>query len=154
MGFPWTEQLSQGETIAAAGIPPQNATAATYLTAAVDMVKFRKVLFIVYTGTIGGSATIDFSITASATSGGSYTAVTGTSITQITASNKAGFCEISADFLESVQGYGFRYIKGSLVVGTATSQVTVVALGACPGYSEPASNFADASLVTTNVLGA
>lgn len=158
MGFPWTEQVTQGMTIAAAGIHTAAQTAATYLTSAVDMVKFRKVVFVIDLGVLGSSATVDFQITAATTSGGAYTAVAGTAITQVlqasSGSSKYAFVEISADFLESTQGYGYRYIKGSLIVGVATSQVAVIVFGACAGSSEPTSGFADASLVQTVVLGA
>jgi hypothetical protein len=45
----------------------------------------------------------------------------------------------------SALGLGYRYIKGSLVPGTAASQASVIALGACNRF-EPA-RLSDATTV-------
>jgi hypothetical protein len=53
-------------------IDPDAYTASTYLTGAIDMSKWGRVVFIVMAGDLGSSATVDFKVTEAATSGGSY----------------------------------------------------------------------------------
>jgi hypothetical protein len=123
-----TEKM--GERLPVVGqISPASYGAGTQLTAAIDMANVRRVLFVIQTGVLGASATVDFKITGSATSGGTYADVTGRSITQIvkaSGDNKLALLEVTA---EQVGAQGWRYIKGSLTVGTAASIVGVVALG-------------------------
>jgi hypothetical protein len=123
-----TEKM--GERLPIVGqISPASYSAGTQLTAAIDMANVRRVAFIVQTGVLGASATVDFKVTGSTTSGGAYADVTGRSITQIvkaTGDNKLALLEVSA---EQVAAQGWRYIKGSLTVGTAASIVGVIALG-------------------------
>ena len=158
MGFPWTERLTQGLTIAAAGRHSASQGAATVLTSAVDLKKFRKLLFILDAGTLGTSATVDFKLTAATTSGGTYSDITGAAITQLTQagtdnSNTYCFVEVSADFIQNLLGNGYEFVKGSLTVATAASQISVIVLGAV-GDHEPTSDNADASLLQTVVVGA
>ncbi len=123
-----TEKM--GERLPIVGqISPASYSAGTQLTAAIDMANVRRVAFIVQTGVLGTSATVDFKITGSATSGGTYADVTGRSLTQIvkaSGDNKLALLEVTA---EQVGAQGWRYIKGSLTVGTAASIVGVIALG-------------------------
>lgn len=121
-------------------IDPDANTAATYLTAAIDMQDWRRVLFIVQVGDIATNGTVDFTVTASATSGGSYALVTGKSITQLTEagtdSNKQVLLEVRAD---EVLTAGKRYIKGQLVTGTAAADSGVIAIGE-PAHYGPAND--------------
>jgi hypothetical protein len=129
------------EDVAVAGVIDPDAYAAnTYLTGAIDMSQYRRVGFIVQVGTMGTSATIDFTIQESDTSAGTYTDVGGDAspshtITQVTQagtdqSDTQHIIEIAAEEL----GAGKRYIKGELVIGTAACDAGVVALGAVARY--------------------
>jgi hypothetical protein len=83
--------------------------------------------FIGVLGALGTAATADFSVVASATSGGTYAAISGTAITQLvkaTDDNKQFIVEVRGRDLPS----GKQYIKGRLTVGTAASLGSVVAL--------------------------
>jgi hypothetical protein len=155
MGLPWTEQITQSLTVAADGLHAVSEAAGTYSTSAVNLQKFRKVLFVIDTGSMGSSATIDFQVKAATTSGGSYSAVPGTSITQATQAgsngNKWVFVEVSADHLQNAMGGSYQYLKGALTVGTAACVCNVLVLGALGGH-EPASDSKDASLLQTVVL--
>ena len=135
-----SERIS--EKVAVVGIiDPDAYTAATYLTAAIEMSLLDRVAFIVQVGTMATNSTVDFSVTASATSGGSYVALTGKAITQLTEagtdSDKQAIVEVTGD---EVLAQGYRYIKGSLVVATAASDAGVIALGSSLRY-QPAENY-------------
>ncbi len=126
------EQLS--EALAVVGtIDPASLAAAEHLTDAIDMSKYRRVLFIITTGVLGTNATIDFTIKQATTSGGSYDLQVGgnssptKAITQLTKAandNDQVLVEVRAE--ECTR----RWLKGSLTVGTAASLASVVALGA------------------------
>lgn len=108
-------------------IDPVSLSASTALTDAIDMSKFRRVLFTISVGAMTATGTLDFAIHQSDASGGSYAAISGKSITQLTAagsdSNKVVEIEIRADELTE----GKRFIKGSLTAAVAASIVSVVA---------------------------
>ncbi len=130
------------EAVAIVGsIDPDAHTAATYLTDAIDCSDFDQLLFIVQAGTLGASATLDFKVTASATSGGSYTDITGAAITQLTkaGSDDSKMSLISLD-VSHVLSAGKRYVKGSMTIGTATSDAGVIVLGYRPHYA-PATTY-------------
>jgi hypothetical protein len=117
-------------------IDPDAYTAATYLTGAIDMSKYEQVMFIVMVGTMASTSTVDFSVTESDASGGTYAAMSpAKAITQLTEagtdSDKQVVVVVRADDLTD----GKRYIKGSMVVGTAASDSGVVAIGLFPRYT-------------------
>lgn len=120
-------------------IDPDVYTAAEYLTAAIDMNKFESLQAIVMAGTLGASATLDAKLTASATSGGTYTDITGKAITQLTQagtdSDKQSIINLRAEELTE----GLRYVKLSMTVGTATSDAGAIVMGANP-RNAPASD--------------
>ena len=58
-------------------VDPDANTAATYLTAAIDMTDWEQLAVITMVGTLGAAATVVTTVTASATSGGTYATVTG-----------------------------------------------------------------------------
>jgi hypothetical protein len=121
----YTEQLTQGLSVVGA-TPPQNMAVGTDTTITnIDMSKFRRLLVIVQTGTLGGSGTVDAKLRESKTSGGTYQDISGAGITQITANNKVATIEVRADELDA----GYQFVQLSLTVGTATSQVGAIALG-------------------------
>lgn len=104
----------------------------------IDMRYWREVMFIVQAGTLGSSATIDFVVKGDTASNGSFTTtITGKSITQMTEagtdSDKQAVVNVTA---EEVAAQGYRYIRGTLSVGTATSDAGVIALAAYPRYSD------------------
>lgn len=109
-------------------VDPDAITAGTHNTDVIDMSVHRRVMFVVAVGDLGSSATADFKVLECATSGGTYTLLTGKSITQLTQagtdSDKQAIVNVSSEELTA----GYRYIKGSLRVGTATSDAGVIAL--------------------------
>lgn len=120
-----------------ATIDPDAYGAATHSTDVIDMANLDRVLFIVMAGTLGSSATIDFSVKGDTASGGSFTtALTDKAITQLTQAgtddDKQALVEVTGD---EVLAQGFRYIRGDMVVGTATSDAGVIAIGGHRRYS-------------------
>src|SRR3954454_6551575 len=95
-----TEQLSQALSIAAAELDPVSQAAATVTSGGVDMSKFERVMFVVMVGAVT-TGTVDAKLQESATSGGTYTDISGASITQITTSNKIATLEIKATQLSA-----------------------------------------------------
>jgi len=112
----------------------------------IDMKNRNRVLFIVQAGTLGSSATLDFQVHGCATSNGTYALITGKAITQLTEagtdSDKQAMVEVTA---EEVAAAGYRYIKGLLVVGTATSDAGAIALAGDLAYY-PAADYDLASM--------
>ena len=126
MGLPYNENIS--EALAVVGqIAPQS-TSTTVTTAAFNSAGFFRVMAILNLGTLGSSATVNAHFTASATSGGSYATITGTTITQITSgSTNLVLVEIKA---ESLAGASIGpWLKFSVTVGTAASLVSAVVVG-------------------------
>ncbi|HEY4723051.1 MAG TPA: hypothetical protein VII92_14455 [Anaerolineae bacterium] len=107
----------------------------------IDMANFEQVMFVVMAGTLGSSATVDFQVYQSTASNmASPAVITGAAITQLTEagtdSDKQAIVVVRQPDLTS----GYRYIRGTLTVGTATSDAGVIALGAYPTYG-PASDY-------------
>lgn len=144
-----TELITQALAIAADGIHSASQSASEKLTGAVDLSKFSKVLFIVDSGTLGASGTLDFQVKGSTASGGTYTAISGTAITQlVVASNNNEYALVSVDS-EAVLALGYNFLKGSLVPGTAAANSAVIVLGAMNRF-EPTNN-QNATTVTQTV---
>ena len=149
----YTENLSQSLAVAADGIHAASQSASEKLTGAVDLLKFKRAYFLIDTGTMGSSATLDFTVKASATSGGSYTAVSGSAITQLvkaTDDNKYAIVEVSSEKILAA-GSTYRYIKGSLTPGTAACTSAVIVLGSLVNY-EPASQYNATTVAQTVAL--
>lgn len=124
-----------------ATVDPGSKTAAAYNTDWVAMQDIRRVNFIVMTGTLGSSATVDFKLQEATDSSGTSAAdISGKSITQLTQAgtddNKQATVEVNASELST----GFTHVRGVLTVGTATSSVAVIALGGAVRF-KPASDF-------------
>lgn len=140
--------LYASERIAVLGtIDPDAYTAAAYNTDVIDMQNWGRVLFIIQAGDLGSSATLDFLVKGDSASGGSFTTtVTGKTITQLTQagsdSDKQVIVEVTA---VEAKAQGFRYLRGTMTVGTATSDAGVIVLGVDPRFS-PASNYDLASV--------
>lgn len=134
------EKLSEKLAVVAK-LDPKSQSAATVTSDSIDMAKIKKVLFIIQTGVLGASATVDMAIKGDTTSGGSYTTtITGKSITQLVkASNDNNIAGIEVSAAE-VAAQGLRYIRASVTVGTAASLISLVALGGNLLYSSANEN--------------
>ncbi len=114
----------------------------------IDMANFEQVMFVVMAGTLGSSATVDFQVYQGNTSGlGSPKVISGAAITQLTEagtdSDKQAIVVVKQADLDVASG--FRWIRGTLTVGTATSDAGMVALGFYPTFG-PASDYDLASV--------
>lgn len=119
-------------------IDPDAYAANTYTTGWIDMSLWESVQAIVFAGTLGSSATLDAKLEQATSSGGAGAKdVTGKAITQLTQagtdSDKQAVINCQSEDLD-VEG-GFRYVRLSLTVGTATSDAGGVVLGADPRYA-------------------
>lgn len=133
--------VNASQRVAVVGhIEPDAYAAAAYETDVVDMSKFERLVAFVQAGTLGTSATLDFKLQGATTSGGSYADISGAAITQLTQagtdSDKVAVLELKA---ESIASTGYRYVKGVLTVGTATSDCGAILLGFDAKYN-PASD--------------
>jgi hypothetical protein len=132
------------EKIAVLGtIDPDAYGTGTQGTDWVDMSKFKSLGFVVMAGTLGSSATIDFKVQeATSAAGAGAQDITGKSITQLTEagtdSDKQAVVNVKAEELDIADGY--RYVRGVLTIGVATSDGGVVVLGTDPRFM-PASDF-------------
>jgi hypothetical protein len=127
-----------GERMAVVGtIDPFNGNNATTLSDAVDMSKFHEAVFILSIG--ANDSTVDFKLTESATSGGSYTDITGKAITQEAGGdddNKQWVISLKSEELSS----GKQFVKASVTIGNGTTNlISLVALGLRPRFA-PASD--------------
>ena len=121
-----------------ATIDPDAYGTGTQTTDIIDMRYWREVMFIVTAGDLGASATLDFSVAASAASNmGSSSSISGKSITQFTQagtdSDKQAIVRVTAEEVAAI-GIGHRYIQGTLTIGTAASDAAVIVLGVSARY--------------------
>lgn len=136
--LPWEEIAIVG-----GGIDPDNYSAATYTTGAIDASLFDEIVFIVQAGDLGASATIDFAVQeSSTTTSGDFGAMSPAfAIAQLTQtpandSNKQVWVRVKTSQLSA----GKRYVRGSMVVGSAAVDAGVIALGINP-RNGPATDF-------------
>lgn len=127
--------------VVVAKIDPDAYTASTVNTDVIDMSKWTAVMFTVMAGDLGSSATLDFVVKGDTASGGSFTTtITGKSITQLTQagtdSNKISIVLVTQS---EVAEQGFRYIRGAMTIGTATSDAGAVVHGV-PAEGSPATS--------------
>ena len=115
-------------------VDPANKNNSTSLTDAIDMSKFSEVMFVVLTGDMDN--TLDFKVQEAATSGGSYSDLSGKAVTQLAAhasnnDNKQLIVSVKSEELSA----GKQFVKGSLTIGNGTTNICgVVALGV-PRYA-------------------
>jgi len=126
-------------------IQPQVITsgATGVLTGAIDMQKYSRVMAVLMSGTLGSSGTLDMSATASATSNGTYTALTGKAITQLVKAsndNDVVVLEVDAGDLAKVEK---RYLKFNVVAGTANATSALLVLGVPRNYDADLVEFAN-----------
>lgn len=139
-----TNQVTMAEQIAVLGtIDPDAYATGAFTTDVIDMQYWSQVMFVVMAGTLGSSATVDFVVNGDTASGGSYaTAITGKSITQLTEagtdSDKQAVISVTAEEVaaQTLLDVALRYIRGTLTVGTATSDAGVIVLGMHSRYSD------------------
>lgn len=142
-----TQYFSQGVAIAADGIHSASQSAAEKLTGAVDLSKWRQVLFVIDAGTLGASGTLDFKVQGATSAAGVYATITGTAITQLvkaTDDNKYAVVGVRTEAINAL-GLNYTHIKGSLLPGTAAANSAVIVLGEATRF-EPASGI-DATTV-------
>ena len=125
-----TEQrLSEGLALVSC-IDPDAYTASTVIGDEIDMQLYDRLICILMAGTLGSSATLDYKIRGTGTAGGVYVDLTGKAITQLTEagtdSDKQAIIEVTA---AEVKAQGYRYVKDSMTVGTATSDCGAIILG-------------------------
>jgi hypothetical protein len=142
------EGLMTEKLAVVAAIDPDAYGTGTQGTDWADMEKFGQVMFVVMAGALGSSATLDFKVQeATDSSGTGAQDISGKSITQLTDagtdSDKQAIVNVIAEELDRADGY--RYVRGLLTVGTATSDAGVLVLAGDPRFL-PASDFDLASV--------
>jgi hypothetical protein len=129
-----------------ATIDPVSQGAGTISTGWISMADLKRLLAVVQTGVLGASATVDAKLQQATSSGGAGAKdITSKAITQIvkaSGDNKQALINLQPSELD-VAG-GFSYVRLSITVGTAASQVAA-ALYAVPGY-EPATSYNQAAV--------
>lgn len=135
-----TQYFSQGVAIAADGIHSASQSTAEKLTGAVDLSKWRQVLFLIDTGTLGTSGTLDFAVQGATSAAGTYAAIPSTAITQLvkaSGDNKYAIVSVKSESVSAL-GLNYTHIKGALLPGTAAANSAVIVLGEATRF-EPAS---------------
>lgn len=114
------EHLPSERVAVVSVIDPADRASGTTTGDAIDMSVHDQVMFIIMVGNIVKGDTIDFKVTECATSGGTYTPISGKAITQLTQAgtdhNKQAIINVKASEL----GTGMRYLKGRLYVAGVT----------------------------------
>ena len=142
----FTEQLTQAlSVIDQLDAQSLGAGANTAITD-IDMSKFSRLMVVISIGSVGAAGTVDAQFFDSATSGGTYAALAGTSITQVIASNKIVTMEIRADQLAS----GKRFLQCRITIGANAVLVAAVALGGEAPYKPANAN--DIAAVTQRLV--
>lgn len=110
-------------------IDPDAYVASTITSDWVDMGKFDRLMAVIYLGTLGASATIDAKLEqATDGSGTSAKDITGKAITQLTqagtdASDNQAIIDVKADELDKTTNPDFDFVRLSITVAVATSDV-------------------------------
>jgi hypothetical protein len=114
------------------------------LTGAIDMADWEQLAVVSMCGTLGASASVVVAVTASATSGGTYAAVSGKTVTHggdspTTGSDEQKIINVRSEEITSNK----RYVKISHTVAGATTDSGVVVLGKArhlPAYDRDAAS--------------
>ena len=106
-------------------IDPDAYAAASYNGAAIDCQGFEFATFIVTVGTMGTGATLDFQVQEADASGGPFSSISGTSITQLTQAGGDGDEVVKVVVRCSGQK---RYLRGNMVIATAACDAGSVCL--------------------------
>lgn len=151
-----TNQMSLDLSIAATPIAPQSAAPGSVDTGGIDMVKFRRAIFILDVGNFGADATVDMKLQESNASDFSsgVSDIAGAVITQLLAAggnNRLASIEVNSGQLSK------RYVRARVITAVAASTLQCLALGGNENNS-PASQYDIASVVqrvrlTTGIVG-
>jgi hypothetical protein len=124
----YTEQLTQGLSIAAQISPQALSNASINSGTGIDLSKFRRVLAVIQVG--AGAGSITAKLRAATTSGGTFTDVTGTTITAITTTNKQATIEVTDEAVNNILGSGYQWLRLDITEGNvASTLVSGVLLG-------------------------
>lgn len=144
--FTANQKISESLAVLAT-IDPVSQAAGTVSTGWVDQSVFFNLVALIQTGVLGASATVDAKLQqATDSSGTGAKDVTGKAITQIvkaTGDNKQALINLKEADLDT-EG-GFRYVRLSITVGTAASQVGAALLGGV-GRFQPANSYNQAAV--------
>jgi hypothetical protein len=143
----YTEQLSQALSLAGTAIDPVSQGVGTVTTGGVDLQKFKRVLFVLQVGSVGAAGTVDAKLQQSSQLGSGYADIAGSSITQVTASNKIATLEIRSEQLTGSN----RYVRLSVTVAGNAVLIGAVALGG-EAVAKPASANDSAAVTQRLVL--
>jgi len=106
-------------------IDPDAYPAASYNGAAIDTQGFTYATFLVQVGTMGASATLDFQVQEADSSGGPFSSISGTAITQLT--QAGGDSDSVVKVVVRCEGQK-RYLRGNMVVAVAACDAGSVCL--------------------------
>jgi hypothetical protein len=135
--------MSQGLSIAAAPIHPQQVAVGTANTGGVDMTRFRRLMFILDVGVFGASASVDMKLQVSPDNATwSDLGGTGSAISTLAA---AGGNNVVAtlEMRDEQMPAGKRYARALVTVGTAATFLCTIALGG-EAVDKPGSNYDNA----------
>jgi hypothetical protein len=129
------EQLSQGLSIAAAVSPQTLNNSNANSGNGIDMSKFRRAMAVVLVGSVTAGGSLTAKLQSAATSGGSFSDISGSTITAITTSNKQATIEIRDDELPA----GQQWLRVVLTEGGSQNVVCAAVLLGGEGDWKPAS---------------
>lgn len=131
----YSEQLSQAMAVVGYS-PPVGTGTSEVLTAAVDLSKAKRFVAYVLGGTLGTAADLTIAVKGSATSGGSYTAISGLTVHLVKATddNLIQVIEFSAEQVQAL-GLGYAFAKVSVTPSVASQWAALVLSG--DAYHEP-----------------
>ena len=144
--FTANQKISEGLAVLAT-YDPASVAASTVTTGWVDQSVFFYVLALIQTGVLGAGATVDAKLQQATDNAGTGAKdVTGKAITQIvkaTGDNKQAMISMKEADLDT-EG-GFRFIRLSITVGVAASQLSAALIGGVPRF-QPASAYNQAGV--------
>lgn len=130
----------QEELAILATIDPDAYSTGEQLSDPIDMSRHESIAALLLLGEITATGTIDAKFVSSATSGGTYTDITGKALTQLTAagtdSDKQAILNLRHDEVPS----GHRYVKLSVTAGTAGADFGAVVVGRNSRYGPDTSS--------------
>lgn len=129
------QKPSEGLAVLAT-IDPVSQAAGTVTTGWVDQSQYLTLMAMINTGVLGASATVDAKLQQATSSGGAGAKdITGKAITQIvkaSGDNKQALINLKEADLDT-EG-GFRWVRLSITVGTATSLISAAIFGCAPRF--------------------
>lgn len=145
----FTETLTQALSLPADPLVPTNQSnnATPYTVGPVDMSKFKRVMAIVTTGVLTGSANVAAYFQTCSISNGTFANISGGNTLTLTTNNKTGTLEIRADQITA----GDRYLQLAVLVSANAALCAAYVLGGEANY-KPASQFDDSDISSRLVL--